>query len=378
MAFFNSDPASCGPSSSVSKLTSFANSKNNVLSNEYNPNVPSTSRSKQFHNNHLNTLDRRLENQFSSFMNNDTKTSIVGNMVDPRKGINDSLVNQKYRGPANVQHDWIKDFSQMSVSQHDHSVHISKMNSQSPLPQFSHSQQQLPSHHAPAMSSQQNQIRIMHHSHFLQNQSMPIFQNTRAEVNQAYNSENPQQLENEDDIFEQAFSNIEKEIALQGSSELVLEPLAQDIISVHPENEVLSNIASKIAETMEHVDDLNTDNNSELSPKFQNSKFLKLMKDISNKKVALCESGKKFIDTSTGDNINGLEADEVLFTAPQAAAIASERRLGDPLDCLNDGDVLVSSDQARALIKGKINGQNILPRSSSEIFSDYLNDDDSF
>lgn len=453
-----SDPASCGPSSSVQKLSSFANS-GNVINNDYNTRLNQQANG-NLHNsgfaaNHLNTLDHRLENDFNQFAQhprphqhlqqqhqhqhqndfflgggqrlaapgqNQLAFRQASNFNTPRQVTGTSLNNNTATAahPNNKSNDsnaWISDFSTLHLDNFLSSAAPATVNILSPqLGGRNAGFAESPFASATVMQPHANTNTNAYANGYAAAPRPGLFRYNTAttattshmanmsEHQQLHHTETELGLDVEMDLFDQAFNDIEAQMAeasaaateaatsatastpesLPGlilSADNNVNTLAnfsstQEYTHQHPENHVLSDIAAKIANTMESKQET-----LEMESKFKNSSFLKLMNRISSKQVGLAENGRGLINTSTGMDINKQNQQQLLASDPVAIETQDGNRLPDPLSFLQDGDVLESSDQVRNLLNERIsraNGDHILPRDIHDISMDYRHDDDAF
>lgn len=327
MSLFNSAD-SCGPSTSVQKLSSFSNT-GNVVNNDYNPNLVKQ-QSSSFK---TSGMSSKLEQDFKNFEGSSDYR--VGGMPVSRFSPLPEMLrlqNQQHQ-PVRGEHKWLNDFSNLQLNQHNNVSQTQLMN-------------QMPMEQARAMNQiSAGQTQAMNHRMAY----VPQYKQGVNPVMQVPNSRNQSEhqqvhkYQTEDDIFEAAFNNIEKEVG-----QTVETGLEQDA-----EGNELSAIAGRIKATMESQQDT-----EELNSKFKNSNFLKLMNKISDKKVVIAEDGKDLVD-NTGNNISSPD----------------KSRLGDPLDYVRGKEEFDSPEDFRKLVNLRINGDHILPRTVDEIHMDYGHND---
>lgn len=391
MSLFNT--AACGPSTALLKLGNFSNNQNNVSSSHNNhttqyqkqqsQGTTNAHRGHRFTQNHLNTINGNLENDFGSFVNATANPRMA---PTPSGSFTFSAgefgATPMKTGNASMQlPNWISEFSRVSIND---------TAAKSQNGQYHNQKSQL---HSQRITGYQDSLTGVtsntasyvgiaganptYSNDLLMRNQLPIFHNM-TEHQELHRDELQQSQafqENgltEDELFAQAFDMIEQELDL----EIAEDPVTKDMEDPND----LSSIAASISVTLQNIS--NTTDNELMQDKISNSSFLKLMHGISAKQVSLGERG--FLLTETGEyvgsNAEELNRKEIIkenAEVKEDMPLDQTNRLPDPLSFLKSSDNVEnsSSDQLRNLINSRRNGDDILPRNYDDISDDYRVDE---
>ncbi len=354
---------SCGPSNPLQNLQKHTSSDRSLQQEAASGSQQQRPGSNFRHNNAV--LDQRLEADFTNFQQHQHQQQHHMNGVfddasymTMTMGQRQNQQQRQQQQQQQQQQNWANDFSNLSISG----------TSQQQFSQNQQNQQQVApgwkSEFSQSSGIQQNQPYstfqqpyMMNRSMISQNMTNSIYQQQQSQQQQ---SQQPQHISN--DIFEQAFSNVEASIKL--SEQHIEQP--QDLQQEQPQDEFhedteqFSQVAKQIAHNL----------SSDKSEKFQQSNFLSLMKQIANKEVLMNKEGSKLVYTD-GTNIN--DNIETSSNGKQRESNTMSKALEDPLIHFNpndktEGDFNSPFEMAKAT--GFVEHEN----NWEEVYDDYQND----
>lgn len=320
-------------------------------------------------------------------------------------GQHHSQVNQHGRHLAN-QHvgnqQWVKDFNGLSLNQNSQiHKHASQPQSNWSLQFLQHNRQNIPGQSArqdftmqPMLNQANLQMAYQDRSSFQQSLHQPSHMDTKA--------------------FEDQFEKVSKEID-------ELERMNQDETTAPQDDAEKIQFAEAARRVQTHMTTSSPLVSSETASKFQQSNFLKLMSQISNREVEVNKEGDKLVTKESGEDIREFLSDPLKnerlnfdnhpqtsqpgFTGSIPAQLEGvvtnesesvRSHLPDPLAHIRDGDLqgdLTPLQAARVISGGQVRrddwfedeswgygrpqrGSGLLDKHEQEVYDDYRNDDD--
>ncbi|ODQ80942.1 hypothetical protein BABINDRAFT_118312 [Babjeviella inositovora NRRL Y-12698] len=300
------DTASCGPSNALQNLSKHTQ-RDRSLQND----ISLGARQALFASNKFNQVDRNLQNDFAAF--NQGQNSF-------QQAHYEQLYNQQF--PANVEQQrraedsqWAQSFQDLNLTSQPQNLSVASNQWQSQFMQQGNVQQpQI----RPLNAFATNFMR----SGMTGNMAMTVPQPTHQLEHQQLHKQ-----EAEQDLFNQEFANVERELQQE----------ARQVDVTVPEDHSLAATAEQVLAVMTGEA---TSRSAETNSKFQNSNFLKLMQSIAAKEVALNDSQDKLV-TRDGTDIREVpEMPAVMAGGFSGNPLTREARgshLPDPLAHIPDG-----------------------------------------
>lgn len=299
--------ASCGPSNALQTLSKHTQRDNSIQNDLINQNRNNVGQQQFRSNGHQ--VDQNLNRDFQQF--NGQNNAFANGFLDQFQR---PMSNSPVHGPTlqnGAQQGWVNDFSNMSISQQpqSHQQHQNHLSHQNHHQDHHQAHQQTGWHQQFMAQNKQQTSHIAQHHNLAPNYTNAFSLNMRTNLSTPLYSQHllpPTEhkqvhaLEQEQQIFDDHFDQLEKELAAQQPEQLISDqhPAEFHMDSNELEKQQFADAAKQVHDSM-----LSNQQSSETSEKFQQSDFLKLMSSIKDRSVELSNQGDKLVDSTSGQDI---------------------------------------------------------------------------